>query len=134
MIRQTDTDWIREDAQVAVVVFDLGKPTSVRVTTVERLTATQIVLKGSPTKFRRNTLEPIGDRSGAWSTQTRALLPVNDPKVIAARTVIRVRNLQRTIAGYGTPNDIDSALAVLAQIEQAAADTRARIDALAEGK
>lgn len=130
MTRQTDTDWIREGALVAVYTTSQGKPASVRITTVERITATQIVVKGhTSTKFRRSTLEPVGTQD-AWATRAVALLPVDDPKVIAARAVIRVRNLQRTIAEYVRTNDLDGALAVLTQIEQAAADTRTWINAL----
>lgn len=131
MTTPADTDWIREGGRAAVYTSDTGKFVSVRLVTIKRLTATQILLEDQ-TKWRRNTLRRVGDSDqSGWSTRKTELIAPDDQRVRDGHAIVYASNLRHTIAGYAKPTDIETALTLLDHIEQAAADTRRRIEALA---
>lgn len=131
MTRQTDTDWICEGAKVAV--YTTGHAGDrVQFDTVERLTGTQIVLAGRSYRFRRDTLQPVGAR-GTWDTETAELIRPDDQRVIDLRARVRLRNLANLIGNAATAQKggVADVLAALNQMEQAVAETRASVKALA---
>lgn len=122
-------DWIREGAKVAVL-FTGRMSTGVRIDTIARLTATQIILADRG-RFRRDTLRAVGEASQTWSTEHSELRRTDDPDVIDARAAIRVRNLEAAIGprlkGVKT---LAEALDVLDEVVGNIEEARRRIAAL----
>lgn len=98
------------------------------ITTVERLTATQVVLASGNRYLRKN-----GRRVGATTYDTNELLPVNHPRVRDARMRGWIRHLRSKVDELcKDPKGGEAeALTVLHEVEKAVAAVRARIAALA---
>lgn len=131
----TDRSWVAKNAQVAVYTTDTHAPAAVQRRTIARLTDTLVILDDD-SRWRRDTLKPSGRKRDTWSTTSSELLPLDDPRVAAARAGTALRNLGRTVepwlAGKRTQvDDPAAALALLDQVAQAIADTRTRITRLA---
>jgi hypothetical protein len=74
----TDTGWIHEGAQVAEYSSHIMRANA-RITTIERLTKTQIVLANG-VRYNRTTMRPVGDTS-----YRSELIPADDPRVTAVQ-------------------------------------------------
>jgi hypothetical protein len=114
----TDTGWIVEGAEVAKVTSH-GVRATVMVVTIERITATQVVLS-SGERYRRDTLRPVGktDR-GPY----RELLPITHPKVINARVVGIAQAAKRNIDDLSVPGaalNREDALEYLLKVQEIA--------------
>lgn len=79
------TDWATVGARVAVQ-YDGWGGSGVTIRTVERLTATQIVLDNG-SRYRRDTGRVVGDGRSS-------LAPLDDPKVRSELTAQRIRALR----------------------------------------
>ncbi|MEU3452229.1 hypothetical protein ABZ671_01100 [Micromonospora sp. NPDC006766] len=129
-----DLNWATPGTRVAVLHTDAGRGTGVELRTVKHATATQVVLDND-TRWRVRDGKQLGKTSDTWSTVGARVRRVDDPEVVATRAGIRLRNLGRTIGTTLTGKrtqvtDVDAALALLAEVEQAIAATRKRIEAL----
>lgn len=133
MTTTTDRPWLVPGAKIAVLSFSMGVLSGARVHTVDRLTATQAVLSDD-TRWRLKDLHPVGEARSGFSTVSRVLVPLDDPRVIQARVKARLRNLHHVITpwltGRRTDIDVAGALELLAQVKQAVVDTEARLAAL----
>lgn len=117
MASQTDTSWIVEGATVAE--YDLRyRENRASFTTIERLTATQIVCANG-NRYRRDTLTQVGGGRGE-------LRRTDDPGVrnsVAGKTLSHLRfevdNLCKDHRGGA-----DAVLATLEQIEKAVREAR----------
>lgn len=110
-----------------VAVYQHGAIEHVKLATVERLTATQVVLDNGR-RFRKDGSEVGRSSRGVWSTTWTELRPVDDPQVWAARArqavaqlVYRIGEKQRTLNGEG------ATLALLDYIERETAAVRAAV-------
>jgi hypothetical protein len=115
-------DWVQVGAKVAVLDRN-----TVSLTTVDRLTDTQIVLASGSRFSRRN-----GRRIGATAYEAALLLPLGDPLVRVARTrgqVLRVQSQVELLCKNVTGDQVE-ALAILDEVEKAVAAARKRIAAL----
>ncbi len=74
-----DTMALEMGDTVAVTVGRAHGQDGVSITTVERLTPTQLVLAGRPGRYRRSDGSLVGDR---WS---RRIFPVDHPLIVAGR-------------------------------------------------
>lgn len=124
MTHQTDTDWIREGAEVVEYTQSIMSA-SVTLTTITKLTKTQIVLANGA-RYDRKRLRPVGD-----TAYRRKLLSADDEQV---REVLAREQFQRMTAIVdGVLRDSGNGridmLPALDKIEQAVADARAAIDA-----
>lgn len=119
-------DWVIEGARVADW-GGYGFSRSVSITTVVRLTATQIVCANGK-RYRRDTLRGLGD------SYRSELLPLTDPQVVNDLGRQRLSSLRHEIdrlcAGVG--RGVESVLVVLDQIEQAVAAARKAISSPGE--
>lgn len=64
----TDQEWIKPGVEIAELFHSHHSADRVVITTVERLTATQIVL-ASKRRYRRDTLRPVGRIGSSWEPQ-----------------------------------------------------------------
>lgn len=126
----SDHQWIVEGARVAEYKHNYSTNDSITLTTIERLTATQIVLANG-NKYRRDRLTPVGEKRDAWSGRTE-LKPADD---LAVRDVlIRVRltrmfsNIDEIRKKTGFQDSSGKVLETLAAVEQVVADTRRAIE------
>lgn len=119
-------DWIAVGRQVAVRDASHWNDRTT-VHTVERLTATQIVLDNDA-RFRRDTLHAVGAGLGQ-------LLPLNDPAVVRARVNNRLERLRRDLDQMLTANRslANDPLGLMERVEHRVAETRASITALLDG-
>lgn len=116
-------EWIQVGARVAVYYLGTNPPT-VRFTTVERLTPTQIILVGVHARFNRNTLREIGDTSYGLGGELKEL---SDP--VVRRTYARqlMSTLFTRLDRLDRETRNDNPLAVLALIEAQIAKYRKAI-------
>ena len=116
------TDWPKTGDKVAVCdTGRLGTSMRVTVTTVARLTATQIVLDNHPTRFRRDNLREVGAHYGG------VLLPLDDNRVIQARARARFNTARADIDAVfhgvplsASPSDLRALLAKVVGLAQRA--------------
>jgi len=116
-----DLNWVQVGAKVA----SMGH-TSLSITTVEKITATQIVLANG-SRYSRNT----GRKVGATAYDTHELLPVDHPRIRDRRIRAQIRQLGHKVDELclGIKSS-DEAASVLAEVEKAVAATRKRITEL----
>jgi hypothetical protein len=114
----TNTDWVAPGAKAAHY-FTRSYTPSVQLTTIERLTATQIITTGGH-RYRRDTLQLVGDNYGG------ELLPVDAPQVRNAIARDELSSLRGTVERlcYDAGNDVESVLATLDEIAAAVAAAR----------
>ncbi len=123
----SDTDWITEGAEVAILTGGFAGDV-VNFTTIERLTATQIVL-ASGSRYNRKTMRQVG-ASSAWRFDR--LMPADDPRVIAAKTTKARRHAIQnvmTLAESLRNKDEDTQLALLDKLVNAARSARDAVNA-----
>ena len=118
-----DTDWITEGARVAE--YDRGHyGATARLTTVERFTATQIVLANG-NRYRRDTLRRVGDHYGS------ELLAVDDRRVVDTLVLERLRSafyeIGKLLRSVSVRGGVEAALATLAEIERVVTEARTAI-------
>jgi hypothetical protein len=126
MTRQTtDADWITEGAKVAEYTRK-GANARVSFTTVERLTATQIVCANGA-RYRRDTLGIVGGGRAelAHPAEQRVVHVVAAKELSSLRH--RVDQMCKDHSGYP-----EAVLLTLADIEVAVAKVRTAITSLAE--
>lgn len=134
MTRQTDTDWIVEGAEVAEYNSRGYSGGTVRLTTIARLTATQIVLANG-NRYNRERRRPVGD-----SSYGKELLPAGDERVLETLSRDQFTEMSRTVEDIlrAVRNGKKARLDALNEIETAVAEARAVIEAnaarVAEGK
>ena len=123
-----DQDWITEGA--AVAEYTQHTVTAhVVLTTIERLTQTQVVLANG-NRYNRRTLRQVG--AGSWDRTE--LMPAGAREVrnsLAGKHLSHVAQRVHELA-KGNRGGVDAVLSVLDQIEQAAQRARAAITAGAE--
>lgn len=114
-----DTDWITEGARVA----EYSSSGWIGLTTVERLTATQVVCANGH-RFRRDTGHLVGDHYRS------ELLPLNDPRVRDAAAADVLNALGYTVDKMCRDHRSGAAgvLTTLTEIERVVADARAAIN------
>lgn len=99
----------------------------VTLTTVERITATQIVL-ATGSRYRRDTGRQVGAQS-AWERSTD-LCRLDDPRVVTARVQAATRRLLRAVdqaARSGRLQTVDDCTALLSTVNEALTMTRKKI-------
>lgn len=113
-----DTTLLEKGDQVAVIEGHWSEPSTVTVLTVERVTATQIVLAERTARYRRADGSKIGDY-GAY-----ALHWTRSPQVFAATQRGVMRDLKRATERLlkETPKDADARLKICAQVGAVAAE------------
>lgn len=117
----SDTSWVEEGAACAEVDGQFGYD-SVRFTTIERLTATQVMC-ASGNRYRREDLGGVG------SARHLSLWPTDDQRVrniCAQQTIQNLRVLIDNLLRYAKRSEVDS-LAQLNEIERLLAEARATI-------
>lgn len=124
----TDTDWIREGAQVAVYRESFHGEGSYTTDTITKITKTQIVLTNNQ-RFRRDHLTLVGS-----SRYTAPILkPLNDPAIVQADAANQFRNVTRLADDLarehrnGRRKGVTEVLAMLDEIEQAVREARTAI-------
>lgn len=120
------TDWIVDGVPIAEYTYGRGA----NVTTVDRLTATQIVLANGH-RYNRSTLQQTGKATrNAWSTLTE-LLPVDDWRVQDAVARDELAKVGYAVDGarrqIGSRSGVADVLAALDTIDRAVAQARAAI-------
>lgn len=65
----TTEEWIKPGVQVAEYFPSRHTIARVNITTVDRLTATQVVLAGTNRRYRRESLRPVGRIGSSWEPQ-----------------------------------------------------------------
>lgn len=127
----SDHPWITEGARVAEYKRNYSTNDSVTFTTIERLTATQIVLANGA-KYRRDRLTPVGEKRDAWSGGTE-LKRADDPSVRDVLVRVRLDRMFSSINEVrrktGFQDSAGKVLEALAAVEQVVADTRRAIEA-----
>jgi hypothetical protein len=112
----TTTDWAVPGAKAAIY-GGRGRTDNVAIVTIERLTATQIVIAGVSARYRRDNLRQVGDHYGS------ELLPANDPRVLAVHEREAVdRAVRRAKAGADKirfPKNRAEAVAMLTEASRA---------------
>lgn len=123
-MENTSIDWVVPGAKVAVVMSGVGYTApNIKVCEVQRLTATQVVLKGVTAKFRRGDLTQLGERN-AWSPSSK-IMKLDDPWVINMRLrqlvcsvpdrMKRLINFART-GNYASTTDLDDELGTMVEM------------------
>jgi hypothetical protein len=124
----TDTSWIAEGARVAEYT-QYAIDAHVTLTTIERLTATQIVLANG-NRYNREKLRPVG---GSGRTE---LLPATDSQVLgvlARRQIKLVGHVVHELTRNGAGRRVEEALSILDQIQVAVDEARRAIAAAVAG-
>lgn len=125
MTRQTDTDWIREGAPVAIYRDSYHGAGSYLTATITKLTKTQIVCDNNQ-RFNRERLTMLGN--SGWTAPV--LKPLDAPEIVRVRNVERFREVTRLADELardhrnGRRRDV---LAMLDEIEQAVRAAREAI-------
>lgn len=65
----TTEEWIKPGMEVAEYFPSRHTTARVNITTIERLTATQVVLAGTNRRYRRESLRPVGRIGSSWEPQ-----------------------------------------------------------------
>ena len=119
--------WISVGEKVAEYSNYASRHGNVRVTTVERLTTTQVVLSNQ-NRYRRSDLRQVGNLH-----DRRELAPLDDPGVRRALAHATLRGLLTKVGALvnGVGDDIDDVLATLAEIQAATIAARTRVSRLA---
>lgn len=112
-----------------VAEYDTGYPNRARLTTVERLTATQVVT-ASGGRFRRDTGYLVGDKRAY--TGTRLLLP-DDSQVLRAIATATLSGLRYSIDRALKDAKPGEALSTIDKIEALVRTARAQITDAHEG-
>jgi hypothetical protein len=124
----TDTpDWVAVGAKVAEYYTGRYNRSSVKFSSVAKLTATQIVLENG-NRYRRSNLTQLGEDRDSWSGSTE-LRRADDGRVRAAIADAAMRNLIRKIELMGGRMDVAKALETLDRIDELVSTARARITA-----
>ncbi|MDG4783290.1 hypothetical protein O7614_26890 [Micromonospora sp. WMMD961] len=120
-----DRSWVVEGA--AVAEYSNGYNGSVALTTIERLTKTQIVLANGR-RYNRGSLRLVGNYYGA------ELLPAKHRSVLDVLAQTAFRNLAQRVWSLDKSfrGDRDAALANIRRIEEMAAEARNNIEELAQ--
>lgn len=127
----TDMDWAVPGAKAAIYSWrgGWGSEGTATLTTVERLTATQIVVKGArgDLKFRRDNGRAVGSDHGE-------LRPRTDVDVRRALAVAHKNHLNHEIdkAFRESQRGVTAALELCDEIQRLVVAARSRITALAE--
>lgn len=120
----TDRDWIVEGAQVAELDTSYYLP-QLKLTTIERLTPTQIVLANGA-RYNRDRLTPPGGQRGMRAPD---LYPADSPKVVAALRQRRVHQMFADLETQRKARNVSPADR-LAGVEALVAEARSHFDAL----
>lgn len=124
-------DWLTVGAQVAE--YTCGNIPRVNRVTVERLTATQVILAGGK-RYQLRTLRPVGEtRRSAWSPFTE-LRPLTDSSVRDTLAEQTLRNLFHKVDTLTreTARGAAGVLATIEAVEKATAAARAAVENLTE--
>lgn len=124
-------DWAVGDT--AAELSGRSYESSARLTTVARITATQIVLS-SGGRYRREDGREVGRRS-TWETATDLCRP-NDPRVVQARVTAATRRLLSGIDQARRANrlsTVDECNQLVDVVEQLLAQARRKITHLTSG-
>lgn len=119
-----NTDWIVEGAKVAEFSWH-GSRSRVALTTIERLTKTQIVLANG-NRYNRDRLRMVGD-----NVYRKELMPADDQRVrdvIAAEAVGRFAFAVHDLLRRSPAGDVSSALRRFDEIAKLLAAARARVE------
>lgn len=121
-------DWVKVGGKVGEEETR-GWSHSLGVTTVERLTDTQVVCANG-NRYRRSDLHRVGTYG--------KLLPVTDRRIVESLAAKRVystrRAVDRVLGKCGDRSDVSEMLAALAESARLIAETRARIERLTRGE
>lgn len=101
----------------------------VDVATVERVTATQVVLEGGTRRFRRDDGREVGKQRQGGYGMVAELRPLDDPQVRQLRAEQAVNGLVRRIERARDAHKREP-LALLDVIEQETARTRVAVEKL----